>query len=185
MASVDAERSHPEVDPHRTPGRTPLVFVVAVLVVVVDQLSKTWAVRALAHRAPIHLIGSLQFSLQHNSGSAFSLGRSLGPLIGLLAAVVVVVLALTGRSARTASMAAVIGLLIGGALGNLGDRALRSGVSGKSGFLHGAVVDFIDLQWWPVFNVADASIVVGGVLLALMSLRGEPASRTRGRAPAP
>ncbi len=158
-----------------------LVFAVAILVVAVDQLTKTWAVRTLAHRAPIHVIGSLQLALQYNSGSAFSLGRNLGPLIGLVAAVVVVALAFTGRGARTPTLAAIIGLLVGGAVGNLIDRGFRAGLAGKSGFLHGAVVDFIDLQWWPVFNVADASIVVGGVLLALTGLRGETGS-SRGRA---
>ena len=59
------------------------------------------------------------------------------------------------------------GLISGGALGNLLDRAFR----GDDGFLHGAVIDFIDLQWWPVFNVADACIVVGAILLVIASFR--------------
>ena len=59
------------------------------------------------------------------------------------------------------------GLIAGGAIGNLADRAFR----GDDGFLHGAVVDFIDVQWWPVFNIADACIVVGAVLLVLSSFR--------------
>ena len=58
-----------------------------------------------------------------------------------------------------------LGLVLGGALGNLVDRAFREG----SGFLGGAVVDFIDLQWWPVFNVADTAVSVGGVLLVFMA----------------
>ncbi len=82
---------------------------------------------------------------------------------------------MSGRSARNARTAVVIGLLVGGALGNLADRAFRSGL-GSSGFLHGAVVDFIDLQWWPVFNVADAAIGVGAVLLVLFGLRPEPSA---------
>ena len=62
--------------------------------------------------------------------------------------------------------AVAAGLVAGGALGNLGDRAFR----GDDGFLHGAVVDFIDLQWWPIFNVADSAIVVGGILLVVVSM---------------
>ena len=86
--------------------------------------------------------------------------RGLGPAIALLAVVVVVLFLLVRRlGARRTVGAVAAGLVIGGALGNLLDRAFR----GDSGFLGGAVVDFIDLQWWPVFNVADAAIVVGCV----------------------
>lgn len=177
MASVDAEPEPAGPDPRDErsrldPGRTLLVLLTAGAVLLVDQASKTWAVNALANRTPIHVIGSLQLALHYNTGSAFSLNRSLGPLIGLLAAVVVIVLAITGRSARDARTAVTIGLLIGGALGNLADRAFRSGL-GSSGFLHGAVIDFIDLQWWPVFNVADSAISVGAILLAFLGFRAE------------
>jgi signal peptidase II len=70
--------------------------------------------------------------------------------------------------------AVAVGLVLGGALGNLVDRVLRDG----SGFLGGAVVDFIDAQWWPVFNVADIAVSVGGVLLVLVSSRpsGDPST---------
>lgn len=177
MASVDAEPDPAEPGPRheratREPGRTPLVLLSAGAVLLLDQASKAWAVNALANRTPIHVIGSLQLALHYNTGSAFSLTRNLGPLIGLLAAVVVIGLAITGRSARDARTAVTIGLLIGGALGNLADRAFRSGL-GSSGFLHGAVIDFIDLQWWPVFNVADSAISVGAVLLVILGFRAE------------
>jgi signal peptidase II len=57
----------------------------------------------------------------------------------------------------------LIGIVVGGALGNVVDRLSRA----RDGFMSGAVVDFIDLQWWPIFNVADAAVVVGGILLAV------------------
>ncbi len=141
--------------------------------VAVDQLTKTWAVHRLPGR-PIHVVGSLQLSLQYNTGASFSIGRNLGPIIAVVAVVVVAVLAVSGHSARDRRTAVIIGLLVGGAVGNLCDRLFRAG-PGSGGFLHGAVVDFIDLQWWPVFNVADAAVSVGAVLLVLFGFRGERA----------
>jgi len=93
-------------------------------------------------------------------------GRGLGPWVSLLAIAVVVGLSL-GYTSRFTLGAVSAGLIAGGAIGNLADRAFR----GDAGFLHGAVVDFIDVQWWPVFNIADACIVVGAGLLVLASLR--------------
>ena len=71
------------------------------------------------------------------------------------------------RQSSTRLAAVAMGMIVGGALGNLGDRLFR----GDAGFLHGSVVDFIDLQWWPVFNVADMGVVCGAVLLAITFLR--------------
>ncbi len=82
------------------------------------------------------------------------------------------VLLLSGRSATRPIVAVATGLVVGGAIGNLLDRALREG----DGFLGGGVVDFIDLQWWPIFNVADSAIVVGAVLLFLSQLREDEPS---------
>jgi len=102
-----------------------------------------------------------------NFGSAFSLADGRGPLISLLALVVVAVLLRTGRHATRPTMAVALGLVLGGAIGNLIDRAFREG----DGFLGGGVVDFVDLQWWPVFNVADSAIVVGAILLFIAQWR--------------
>lgn len=159
-----AEVVPPAVDP---PRKLRLVAAVAVVVIVLDQLTKTWALRALAD-GPIESIGSLQFQLLYNTGAAFSMGsgKGLGPWVSVLAIVVVVGLSL-GYTSRFRLGAISAGLIAGGAIGNLIDRAFR----GDAGFLHGAVVDFIDLQWWPVFNIADACIVVGAGLLVLTSLR--------------
>jgi signal peptidase II len=164
-SSGDASSSEVAVaDP---PRKLRLVVTVAIVVIVLDQLTKTWALRALAD-GPIESIGSLQFQLFFNTGAAFSMGsgRGLGPWVTVLAIVVVVGLSL-GYNSRFTLGAASAGLIAGGAIGNLADRAFR----GDDGFLHGAVVDFIDLQWWPVFNIADACIVVGAVLLVLSSFR--------------
>ena len=152
-----------------TPAARSLTLVsvgVAALVVLADQLSKTWAVRRLSGGRTVDVVGSLRFNLTFNSGMAFSQGRGAGPIIGVVALVVIVVLLVSLR--RTGSMlsAVGIGLVIGGAIGNVSDRLFRAG----DGFLGGAVVDFIDLQWWPIFNVADMAVTTGGVILVLGSL---------------
>ncbi len=136
---------------------------VAVVSVAVDQGTKSWALEALENRDPIQVLGSLQLRLAFNSGVAFSLGSGSGLVIVPLALVVVVVVVYVARHMAGPLAAAAVGLVVGGAVGNLVDRLFRGH--------DGAVVDFIDLQWWPVFNVADACIVVGGGLLALCSLR--------------
>jgi len=161
------------------PGRlsAPGAVAVAVAAIAVDQATKSWALDALAGRAPLHVLGSLQLALSFNSGVAFSLGRGSGLTIVPVALVVVVVVVFVARRMPGRLPALAVGLVVGGATSNLADRLLRD--------LHGSVVDFIDLQWWPVFNVADACIVVGGILLALCSLRrpgSEPAASTAGEA---
>jgi signal peptidase II len=144
--------------PHR--ARWPLLLGVAAVVLAVDQLTKWWALETLDDRS-IDVVWTLRMHLTFNRGSAFSIAQGRGAIISLLALVVVAVLLRSGRYATRPGTAIAIGLVIGGALGNLADRAFRAG----EGWLGGAVVDFIDLQWWPVFNVADASIVVGAVAL--------------------
>lgn len=140
--------------------RTALVVAVAAIVITIDQLTKTWAVRTLATR-DIDLFWTLRFHLASNRGPAFSLGFVSGGVIAILAIVIVIVFLVIGRSIDTRLGVLSLGLVLGGAIGNLVDRAFREG----SGFLGGAVVDFIDPQWWPVFNVADMAITIGGVLL--------------------
>lgn len=144
-----------------------LLLSVAVVALLADQLSKAWAVSALDGGRIIDLVGSLRLRLTLNYGSAFSIGNGRGALISILALVVVAVLLATGRRERSVRMAIALGLVVGGAVGNLADRAFRAG----DGVLGGGVVDFIDLQWWPVFNLADASIVVGAILLFAVQWR--------------
>jgi signal peptidase II len=158
-------------DPAPRRGRWSLLLAVAAFVLALDQLSKAWVVSELGDGRTIELVGSLRLRLTMNYGSAFSLANGRGALISLLALVVVAVLLRTGRHARSPVMAVALGLVVGGALGNLLDRAFRAG----DGFLGGGVVDFVDLQWWPVFNLADSAIVVGAITLFVVQWReGEP-----------
>ncbi len=142
--------------------RWPTLGSVALVVVAADQLAKTWALRALADRT-IDLVGSLRLRLVFNTGSAFSIGAGLGPVLVLVGVVVVIVLLRASRDLVGTPALVALGLVLGGAIGNLADRVLRGG----EGLLSGAVVDFVDLQWWPVFNVADMAICAGVALLAL------------------
>jgi signal peptidase II len=95
---------------------------------------------------------------------AFSRGQDWGPLIGVVALVIVVVLLLSLRRGSSRLTEVTVGLIIGGAIGNIIDRLFRS-----PGWLRGGVVDFIDFQWFPIFNVADMAITIGGVLLVTSS----------------
>ena len=141
----------------------------AAAVVAIDQATKHWALQALQDD-PIDLVGSLRLNLTFNDSAAFSLGGGRTTLVALLALVVAGVILVMGLRADRRLAAVGLGVILGGALGNLLDRAFRSG----DGLLGGHVVDFIDLQWWPVVNIADASLWVGIGLLLLSSWR-EPA----------
>jgi len=152
--------------------RAGLVGAIAAAVIAIDQLTKTWAAHTLATR-DIDLFWTLRFHLARNRGAAFSLAFGSGGMVAILAVVVVIVLIAIGRSIGTRLGVLSLGLVLGGALGNLVDRAFREG----SGFLGGAVVDFIDLQWWPIFNVADMAVSIGGVLLVLTASKEPDASK--------
>jgi signal peptidase II len=144
------------------------ILAIGALVVGADQASKTWALQHT--QEPIHLFWTLRLAVTFNSGTAFGLGRDSSTIIVAgVVVLVVVLLGLGGRASRTANWPATtaMGLLLGGAIGNLADRLVRHH--------HGAVIDFIDLRWWPVFNLADASITVGAVLWILVGLRSRPA----------
>lgn len=155
--------------------RYSVVALAAAAVLLVDQLTKSWAVDRLGPMPgidSIHVIGSLEWRLAYNSGMAFSQGQGRGPLIAVVALGIVAVLLWFARSIEAAWGRVVVGVVIGGALGNLADRAFRPPApGGVDGFMRGAVVDFISLQWWPTFNVADSAVVVGGILLAILAFR--------------
>lgn len=141
--------------------------MVATVVVLTDQATKWWALRALDGGRSIDVAWTLRFRLIFNSGTAFGFGSRFAPVIAILAVVVVVVLLRAGGAVEGTWTRLSLGLVLGGAMANLLDRSLRAG----GGFLGGAVVDFIDLRWWPVFNLADSAITVGAVLLALTAWR--------------
>ena len=155
-----------------------LLAVVAATALAVDQLTKAWAIERLPGD-PIDVIWTLRLAVTTNTGAAFSLAGGAGPLIAILALGVVVFLLWQGRAINSRLGAVALGLILGGALGNLADRAFRG-----DGFFNGGVIDFIDLQWWPVFNVADSCVVIGGFLAGLRHLpradragTGRPARR--------
>ena len=147
----------------RASGNTPKLIIASV--VIADQASKNWALNSLSDGRTIDLVWTLRFNLVFNSGMAFSKGQGLGRLIGLLAIGVAVWLWFGLQKAT--SRLSVIGtsMLIGGALGNVVDRMFRG-----EKWLAGAVVDFIDLQWFPVFNVADSAVTVGAAVLIIASV---------------
>ena len=136
---------------------------VALLVVIVDQVTKAWAVDELSDRN-IDLFWTLRLNLSYNTGMAFSAGQDWGPVIGVIAMLVVVALLLSMRRQPGRPTDIAVGLIIGGAVGNIIDRLFR-----QDGWLRGGVVDFIDFQWFPIFNVADTAITIGGALLVLAS----------------
>jgi signal peptidase II len=138
------------------------VGVVAV-VVLADQLTKWWAVGRLTS-GQIHVFWRLDLALSLNTGSAFSLFQGETPFIVVVAVALIAVLLVMVWRSPTLGRAAILGLILGGALGNLSDRLFRGD--------HGAVVDFIDFHFWPTFNVADTCITVGCILLAVSLLRG-------------
>ncbi|MGO9343848.1 MAG: signal peptidase II [Acidimicrobiales bacterium] len=158
---------------HRGATRLLVAGAVACCVVAVDQLTKSWAVSRLS-RGDIHVFWKLDFVLEYNSGSSFSFAQGWAPVIGGAAAVVVAILLVMVRHARSNAVAAALGLVIGGALGNLSDRVFRAH--------HGAVVDFIALHFWPTFNVADSCVVVGSILLVILLWRSQPQPASGSRA---
>jgi signal peptidase II len=149
--------------------RAPLAIAIAVIAL--DQLTKHWAVTSLGTDREIDLFWTLRLNLAFNNGMAFGQAQGFGPVIAVVATVVIVYLLVSLRTEVSTMSTIGMGLLIGGAAGNLIDRLFR----GDDGFLQGAVVDFIDFQWFPIFNIADMAINVGAVLLIVNSVL---ASRT-------
>lgn len=165
-----------------------LALATLLIVAVADQVSKAWAVSRLAD-APctptgdecIDVIGSLRFHLVYNPGASFSLGADFGRVFGVIAFVMSIVLLNLARKRIDRLGPILLGLIAGGALGNLGDRIARA----EDGFLSGAVVDFIDLQWWPIWNIADAAVVVGVIAFITYSFFSPEAGLAPGPGPSP
>ena len=139
-----------------------IAYWLILAVVVADQLTKQWVLNALSDGKVVKLIWTLQFNLVFNSGMAFSQGQGVGRIIGVLAIFVVIGLLMSLRDAKIFATTIGTGLLVGGATGNILDRLFRDG-----GWMGGSVVDFIDLQWFPVFNVADSAVTIGAGFLIL------------------
>ncbi len=153
--------------------RAGLLVLVALLALAADLATKLYVVAELEGRRVVDL-GVLQIAVSRNSGAAFSFAEGATLLFTAVAGAVVVVILRTARRLRSAAWAVALGLLLGGATGNLLDRLFRA-----PGFARGAVVDFLDFRVWPVFNLADSAIVCGGVLAVLLSFRGVELDGTR------
>jgi lipoprotein signal peptidase len=145
-----------------------ILLAVAIFVVAADVISKILVVAKLSDRAPIRLLGGLvKLEETRNSGAAFSLGGGSTIVFAVVAIVVIAVILRTARRLFSTPWALVLGLLLGGATGNLIDRLLRS-----PGVLRGEVVDWIRVPHFAVFNLADSAISIGGVLAVLLALLG-------------
>ena len=165
ISSSDAQPAHPASPSRRS---IPLVsLVVAAVAVLFDQITKNWAVSSLNDGRVVHVVWTLQFNLSFNGGMAFGRASGLGPYIGVVATIVVIALVLSLKRTDSSLQTVAVGLIIGGALGNIIDRLFRG-----DAWLHGKVVDFIDFQWFAIFNVADACINIGGALLVLAYFLG-------------
>jgi signal peptidase II len=141
------------------------VFSAVLAIVAIDQLTKSWAVSALAS-GPKHIIDdTVKFELTRNSGSAFSGFQGYTPILVTLAIVIAVFIARAVRRATDPWIIAGLVLVLGGALGNLVDRFARS-----PGVFRGHVVDFVAVRWWPVFNFADSCVTIGAIILVVRTL---------------
>ena len=166
MHDMQAEAGTPLTHAH--PRRTWVVLVVAALWLVLDQVTKVWAEASLTRGESVPLVGELlQLHLTYNSGAAFSLGTGMTGVLTAVATLVVGVIIWQAFRTRSLAWALTLGLLLGGATGNLVDRYLRPPAVGL-----GHVVDFFRLPNFPIFNVADIGITTAAVLIILLALRG-------------
>ncbi|XJF15794.1 signal peptidase II [Mycobacterium sp. AMU20-3851] len=148
--------------------RLRLLLSIAGVVLVLDIVTKVLAVRLLVPGQPVSIIGdTVTWTLVRNSGAAFSMATGYTWVLTLIATGVVIGIIWMGRRLVSPWWALGLGMILGGALGNLVDRFFRS-----PGPLRGHVVDFLSVGWWPVFNVADPAVVGGAILLVVLSLFG-------------
>jgi signal peptidase II len=161
----------PVHEPGRTavPARTWIALVlVAVVVFAADLITKTWVAHHYADGHTTTVVsGVLQIELTRNAGAAFGIATGATFVFSAVAIAVIAFIARTASRLRSTPWAVTLGLLLGGAVGNLGDRIFRS-----PGIFRGRVVDWIYLHHWPVFNLADSGIVVGGILAVLLASQG-------------
>ena len=151
-----------------------VVAVVAVIVIALDQWTKNWALTTMRPRmaaggeGPINLAGTwLRLVYVENTGAAFSLGTGVTWVFSLIAVIVIIVIIRTATRLGSIWWAVALGGLLGGATGNLIDRLTRAPGVGR-----GYVVDFIQLPYWPVFNVADMCVVGSAILMVALTLFG-------------
>ena len=153
---------------------------VAAFVLAADIITKALVVAHLREGEPVHVLGDvLMLNLLRNPGAAFSVGTGDTIVFTAIAVAVVVYIARTARKLYSIGWAITLGLLLGGALGNLTDRIFRA-----PGLFRGNVVDWIEVtRYWPVFNLADSAIVCGGILTVLLAMLGYHLDGTHGVRP--
>ena len=154
-----------------------MLAAVAAFVLAADIITKAIVVAHLRPDQPVHLLGNvLEFWLTRNPGAAFSVGTGESIVFTVIAFGVVVYIARTARRLYSVGWAIALGLLLGGAMGNLGDRIFRA-----PGLFRGDVVDWIGVvpRYYPIFNLADSAIVCGGILTVILALRGYHLDGTR------
>ncbi|HEX6451544.1 MAG TPA: signal peptidase II [Trebonia sp.] len=167
-----------DASPARAPRRRVSVLAgVAAFVLAADISTKALVVAHLRDGEPVHVLGDvLMVNLLRNPGAAFSVGTGDTIVFTAIAVAVVVYIARTARKLRSIGWAITLGLLLGGALGNLTDRIFRA-----PGLFRGNVVDWIEVtRYWPVFNLADSAIVCGGILTVLLAMLGYHLNGTHG-----
>jgi signal peptidase II len=148
--------------------RVGILLTVAAVVYALDVVSKLLVVAKLTPDEPVHVLGSfLELTYTRNSGAAFSIGWGYTAIFSLIAIGVVVVILRLARRLYSAPWALALGLLLGGAIGNLTDRIARA-----PGPFRGWVVDFVQVPHFAIFNLADSAITCGGVLMVLLAFRG-------------
>ncbi|WP_159110267.1 signal peptidase II [Dietzia psychralcaliphila] len=153
-----------------------VMLVIAAVIVIADQITKVIAVAALEGGPPVQIVGdTVRLLLLRNPGAAFSMGTEFTVVLSVVATVVVSGLLWFSRQVHSRWWAWGLGLILGGAAGNLIDRYVRS-----PGVLRGHVVDFVSVGWWPVFNIADSSLVVGVIVVAVAVFRGVEFDGSRG-----
>lgn len=174
MSSTDDRtRETSDVVPEGKRRRVGVFVLIAVIVLALDVVTKVSVVAELSPREYVRVLGgAVYLDLARNSGAAFSLGAGFTVILSLIALAVALILMRTARRMYSRGWAVSLGLILGGALGNLSDRIFRA-----PGVLRGHVVDFLSLfgpdgEHWPIFNVADSAIVCGAVLAAVLALRG-------------
>jgi len=148
--------------------RVGVLIAVAAAIYALDAASKAIVVATMHYGQPIKLLGpALQLDYTRNPGAAFSVGEAYTIIFTAIAVGVIVVILRLSRKLFSLPWAIALGLLLGGALGNLTDRITRA-----PGIFRGWVVDFLQLPHWPIFNLADSAICVGGALMVLLAFRG-------------
>jgi signal peptidase II len=157
--------------------RVGVLAAIAAFVLAADAVSKAIVVSHLRDDQPVHLIGNvLMLWLTRNPGAAFSVGTSETAVFTVIAFGVIVYIARTARRLYSLGWAIALGLLLGGAMGNLSDRIFRA-----PGLFRGDVVDWIAVtRYYPIFNLADSAIVCGGILTVILAMRGQHLDGTRG-----